>query len=282
MSLSLKMKMKMKMSTGMQKWLVLFRKEWLEIVRSYRILWLPIAFAVLGASQPITSFFMPDILASAGNLPEGTVISIPAPTPPEALAGALSQFGAIGLLLVALSSMGAVSGERTSGTSAMILVKPVPFASFITAKWAALVLLASLSLAAGYGAAWYYTETLFGSVSWRDALPAVLLFALWMSFVGTLTLLFSALLRSAAAAAAAALATAAALSLSASSLPFEQSWNPGRLSALAAGRLVASAASPAGGQTAGDVWLTVAVTAIAMLAALFASARAVRRRPADA
>ncbi|MBB6633055.1 ABC transporter permease [Cohnella thailandensis] len=263
----------------MKQWFVLFNKEWLEILRSYRIIWLPIGFIVLGASQPIATFFMPDILASAGNMPEGAVIRIPTPQPFEVMAGALSQFGVIGLLLVALSGMGAISGEKASGTAAMVLVKPVSHVSFVTAKWAALLLLAVLSFAAGYGAAWYYTASLFDSVGWGEVVQSALLFALWLGFVGTLALLFSSLLRSAAAATFGALATAAVLSIASSSLPFEQSWNPGRLSGLAAESLNAGAASPGDGQ--GAVWLTVIVTATAMLAALAASARSLKRMPSN-
>lgn len=262
----------------MTKWLALFRKEWLEIVRSYKILWLPVSFIVLGASQPIVNYFMPDILSSAGNLPEGSVIQFPTPKPFEVMAGALSQFGVIGLLLIALSSMGVLSGERSSGTAAMILVKPVSYASFVTAKWAAILSLAVLTFAVGFGAAWYYTNVLFAPVGWREVVPSALLFALWLGFVGTLALLFSSLFRSAAAAAFGALATAALLSIASSTLPYEQSWNPGRLSGLAAESLNAAARPLEGG----SVWLTAAVTAAAIAAALVVAARSLRSRPSDA
>ncbi|RUS47323.1 ABC transporter permease [Cohnella sp. AR92] len=264
----------------MTKWLVLFRKEWLEMVRSHRTLWLPASFILLGASQPVTTFFMPDILANASNLPEGAVLQFPTPEPFEVLASALSQFGVIGLLLVALSSMGILSGERSAGTAAMILVKPVSYASFVTAKWAAAVLLAIVSFAVGYGAAWYYTGALFEPVGWREVGASALLYALWLTLVSTLTLLFSSLLRSAAAAAFSSLAVAVLLSVAAGSLPFEQSWNPGRLSTLAASSLNA-AARPLGGGI-GSVWLTAAVTAAVIAAALLVAIRSMKRRPSEA
>ena len=260
----------------MRIWLVLLRKEWLELVRSYRLIWLPISFLVLGASQPIATYFLPDILAGSGDLPEDVIRSIPMPRASEVMASSLQQFGTLGLLLIALSSMGAVSNERASGTAAMILVKPVSYLSFITSKWASILSISWLSFAFGYGASWYYTASLFGSVGWRSVIASLLYFALWLGFVGTLTLLFSSLLPSAAAAAFGSLALAALLSISAKSLPFSQDWNPGRLSQLAADSL--SSASPPGG----SAWLTVAATAAASAAALFFAARSLRGRPLSA
>lgn len=256
----------------MRIWLVLLGKEWLELIRSYRLIWLPISFLVLGASQPITTYFLPDILAGSGDLPEDVIRSIPTPHAYEVMASSLQQFGTLGLLLIALSSMGAVSNERASGTAAMILVKPVSYLSFITAKWASILSIAWISFAVGYGASCYYTFSLFGSVGWPSGIASLLYFGLWLGFVGTLTLLFSSLFRSAAAAAFGSLALAALLSISASSLPFAQDWNPGRLSQLAADSL-SPEQSPGG-----SAWLTVAVTAVSIAAALFLAARSLRGR----
>jgi ABC-2 type transport system permease protein len=262
----------------MTKWLILFRKEWLEMIRSYKIVWLPISFIVLGASQPIATYFMPDILSSAGNMPEGAILSFPTPKPFEVMASSLQQFGVIGLLLIALSNMSALSLERSSGTAAMILVKPVSFVSFVTAKWAAILSLSMVSFLFGYSAAWYYTIALFDSVRWLEVLLSALLFALWLGFVGTLALMFSSLIRSAAAAAFSALATAALLSIVSSTLPFKQVWNPGRLPTLAAGSLDAAQHI---NNSSLSVWLTVIVTAVAIAMALVIATGSMRSRPSD-
>ncbi|MFD0672667.1 ABC transporter permease [Cohnella sp. GCM10027633] len=260
----------------MRQWLVLLGKEWLEMVRSFRILWMPISFIVLGASQPIMDYFMKDILANAGNLPEGAIIQIPVPKPFEVMAGALQQYGVIGMLLIALTSMGALSNERSSGTAAMILVKPVSFTSFVMAKWTAILLLATGSFLLGYGAAWYYTYTLFDVVEWQGVLQSGMLFILWIALIGTLTLLFSALLRSAAAAAFCALAAAVVFTTLSGTLPYEQSWNPGRLPGLAAEILNPSVHSVSGGGT-GALWLTVLVTVIVIAVGLLITRHSLKR-----
>lgn len=255
----------------MSRWLVLYRKEWLELVRSGKLVWVPIVFILLGASQPIMTYMLPDIIAGAGNMPEGTVIQIPTPQASEVIAQILQQFGTMGLLIIALISMGSVSGERLSGTSAMILVKPVAYTSFITAKWAAMITITAISFGLGYGAGWYYTAALFDSVNVLDAAVALLLFGLWLTFVGTLAILFSTLLRSGAAAAFSALGTAALLSIATSLLPEALAWSPGRLTNLASAQLI-------NGQASG-IWPVVAVAIISIIAALALSIRHLRRHP---
>ena len=128
----------------------------------------------------------------------------------------------------------------------MILVKPVSYLSFISSKWAAMLSLVLLSFTAGYGAAWYYTVSLFQSVNSQWVTRSFILFALWLVFVGTLTIWFSSLLRSAAAAAFSALAVAAVFALTASLLPSLFQWSPGNLPQLALAQLA--------GQSSREIW----------------------------
>ena len=114
---------------------ILLHKEWREAIRTAKIIWLPAVFLLLGLVQPIMAKFMPDIIASAGNLPEGTILQIPIPKPGEVLGQTLSQFGTIGLLAICLASMGMISGERRNGTAAWILVKPVSPLAYVASKW---------------------------------------------------------------------------------------------------------------------------------------------------
>ncbi|MBW7476410.1 ABC transporter permease [Paenibacillus oenotherae] len=255
----------------MTQWMVLYRKEWLELIRSSKLIWMPVVFILLGAMQPIMTYMMPDIIANAGNMPEGTIIEIPTPHASEVLAQTLQQFGTLGLLIIALISMGTVSGERMSGTSAMILVKPVAYTSFVTAKWAAIVTITAISFVLGYGAGWYYTAALFDTVAWQDAAGSLLLFGLWLSFIGTLTILFSSLLRSAAAAAFTALGTAALLSIATSLLPKALAWSPGKLAGLASAQLTSG--------TASGMWPVIGITFVCIIAALAISVWSLRKYP---
>lgn len=254
---------------------VLYRKEMLELVRNYKLVWVPAIFVLLGAMQPVMMYYLPDILASAGNLPPGSVIEIPAPSAGEVLGQVLSQYNTIGLLVIALAWMGAISGERQSGLVSIILAKPVSYGAFVAAKWAAMLTLVALSLAAGYLAAWYYTEVLIGHAAPKLVISSLLMYGVWLAFIGTLAILASALVRSGAAAAFLALGTAALLSVAASLWPAALAWNPAML-ATRATALVAT------GHSTASAWGAAAIAVLSILAALVGAAWHVRRRPETA
>ncbi|MHA6480499.1 ABC transporter permease subunit [Paenibacillus sp. strain BS8-2] len=208
-------------------------KELLELTRSMKLVFVPLIFVALGIMQPVSIYYMPFILENAGNLPEGAIIDIPPPEASQVMANTLSQFGVLGLLVIVLVFMGIVSGERTSGTASLILVKPVSVSAFLGAKWSSMLLLAWLSLLAGYGAAWYYTTLLIGSFPFDAFIRSAAVYGLWLAFVMSVTLLFSTMLRSPAAAAFCTLGLMAALSLTSGLLPKYLSWSPGSLSGFA-------------------------------------------------
>jgi ABC-2 type transport system permease protein len=178
-----------------RQWLTLWLKESMEMWRNFKWIWIPIVFIVLGLTDPLTMYFMPQILASVGGLPDGAVIEFPTPSGAEVFTMTINQLNTLGILVLVLASMGVVAGERKSGVAGMILVKPVPVASYLTAKWAALQLLGWFSVFLGLFAGWYYTNALFDPVSFSVLLRSFLFYSYWLSFVLTLTVFFSALVR---------------------------------------------------------------------------------------
>ncbi|MEH7376683.1 ABC transporter permease [Neobacillus drentensis] len=176
----------------MSQWLTLFQKEILEMWRNFKWIWVPITFILLGVSKPITTYYTPQIIKSFGDLPEGAVIDIPPPSAAEVFIQALSQYSSLGVLIIVLSTMGIIAAERKSGVAAMILVKPVSYLSFVTAKWAGGILLLWFSLFIGSIATWYYTGILFAWIPAGDLIQSLLLYGLWLTVVLTLTVFFSA------------------------------------------------------------------------------------------
>ncbi|MFD0588779.1 ABC transporter permease [Paenibacillus sp. GCM10027627] len=257
---------------GAGKFAALLHKEWLELSRSFKLVWVPLVFIVLGVMQPVTSYFMPEIIEKAGNMPEGAVIEIPLPSGAEVLAGTLSQFGMMGVLILVLASMGAVSGERNSGAATLTWVKPISFLAYIGSKWTSMVALSLGSLLAGYAAAWYYTVQLFEGVDPAAWLASYALFGFWLAFIMSVTLLFSSLLRSPPAAAFSALGLAVLLSLSASAMPKYMKWSPGTLSGYAS-----KAIMDGGFVSLSQVGWPLAVTAILMAGCLIGSSKALER-----
>lgn len=179
----------------MTQWTVLYRKELMEMIRNYKMLWVPIVFILLGVMQPVSSYYMPELLDAFGGLPEGTILEMPTPTGEEVLTQVLSNYGLLGVLVLVLSAMGVVSAERQSGTAGMVMVKPVPHSSYILSKWAGLLTLTLISLWIGYAASWYYTNLLIETVTFERILQSVLIYSIWFIFVVTLTLFFSTIMK---------------------------------------------------------------------------------------
>ncbi|GAA0137318.1 ABC transporter permease subunit [Paenibacillus sp. YSY-4.3] len=210
-----------------QAWLI-YQKELLGMARSYQLLWVPVVLMLLVVMQPVTSYYLPEILAASGSMPEELIAGFPIPGSAEVMASVLGQYSTIGVLILVIAGMQVVAGERYGGTAALVLVRPVSSASFISAKWAGQMTLMLLSFTASYAAAWYYTVLLLGPVSWREGLIAGGLYILWLTFAISLTVLLSTLLRGSAAAVI-SLLLMGALSLGYSLAPSWFSWSPGRL-----------------------------------------------------
>ncbi|WP_214816960.1 ABC transporter permease [Exiguobacterium sp. s59] len=148
----------------------IFKQEWRESWANKRLIWIPIALMLLASMQPLTLYFLPDILASGGNLPDGAVIDIPTPTPEEVLISVSEQLRQIGLLVVLLSAMHTFSHERTNGTLAWLKSLQIPTSRIVISKWAHYALLTVGGILLAQTAAAYYTIILFDSFDWLDFL----------------------------------------------------------------------------------------------------------------
>ncbi len=175
----------------------LVQKEFFESMKNGKLLWLPITLILLSISQPISSYYLPQILNKAGNLPAGTVIEIPTPTGAEVMASTISQFGMIGLILCILSTMSVIVGERNNGSLSLIMARPVTPTVYILSKWLTYNLIMVGSFLISYLATWYYTNLLFSNVSFTSFLMSFLMESLWIVFVITAMILFGTLVKSA-------------------------------------------------------------------------------------
>ena len=173
----------------MNQW-TMIKKEFKEMVRNYKLLIVPIVFMILGALQPITYYYMPDILKMA-TLPEGAVLQIPLPTSTETMGAVFGQFTQLGLFILILITMGAISNEIKNGVAETILVKPVSIKSYILSKWVVYFFLAILSVSTGVLIGLFYTTQLIGGISFLLVVKSTLLYLLFVLFFISLTLFFS-------------------------------------------------------------------------------------------
>ncbi|ASJ53782.1 hypothetical protein BP422_09580 [Brevibacillus formosus] len=166
----------------------MIRKEFNELVRTYKILIVPIVFIALMITQPITMKMLPDILANSTGLPEGAVIKIPTPSAPEVLSTAISKFSSLGTFVLILIVMGSIAGEKASGVASMVFVKPISRAKYYLAKAITYYTLTIASMLIGMGITAYYTEILFGKLDWTHVWIGTLMYIPNLFLVVTTTL----------------------------------------------------------------------------------------------
>lgn len=186
---------------------VLLQKEWRENVRNYKILWIPLVFVIFGVLEPLTYHFLPQIMNSVGNVPDGIDFVLPELLGEDIFASLTGQYQFIGLLVIILAFMGTISRERNSGTGTLLYVRPISYVSYFISKWLTVNGIVLISLTAGYMSAWYYIDLLYNPVDAVAVFQLIASYFLWLMFVVTLTLTASAWLSTGGAATVALLVT---------------------------------------------------------------------------
>ncbi len=230
-------------------------KEFREIIRTWKILIVPIVFAFLAVGQPVTYKLMPLILKNAGNMPPGTVIEIPVPSAGEVMASVIRQLDVLGLFIIVMIVMGSIAGERVSGVAATVLSKPLRLGSYIVSKLIVYGILAIFSLFTSLILAGYYTGLLIGPVDWAAILAGGAIYAIYLVFAVALTIMFSTFMKSPLAAGGASLGVILLVNMTAPLFPFKN-WLPPALGGYA-GQLMAGSLSV---NFQGAALLTLAIT----------------------
>ncbi len=147
----------------MMKFIAAFQKEWLELVRTKRLLIALVVLVLFGMTSPLMAKLTPEIMTLVPG-GEQFALMIPKPSINDAVAQYIKNITQFGVLLALLFGMGSVANEKDKGTAAMVLSKPMPRLSFLLAKIAANTLLFTLAITlAGIGC-YYYTYVLFGQL----------------------------------------------------------------------------------------------------------------------
>lgn len=211
-------------------WTTLFRKEMLENWRNFKWIWVPLVIILLAIMDPITSYYLPLIIESTGGMPEGTSFDIPTPVPSEVVMMTLGQLSSLGVLVIVLMSMGTIAGERKSGVTELILVKPVSYRNYITSKWVTLLLIVWSSLLLGLIASWYYVNLLFGEFAFISLLKVTLFYGLWLTLVITISIFYNTLVKTPGLVAALTIITTILMSLVTNVFGHILTWSPIHLS----------------------------------------------------
>ncbi|MES1041935.1 ABC transporter permease [Peribacillus simplex] len=177
---------------------VLAKKEFVQMVREYKVIWLPLVFIFLGITQPVVSYYLPSILEALGGS-QGITIdpSMAAQKGGEVLASTLgSQFDQLGIMIIIVSTMGVVQSDKANGMLAFILTRPVTVGSYISGKIISNYLFVAFSVALGYSVSYLYAVFLFTSVDFADLIVALLFYLLWILFIVSFTMMISTIFNS--------------------------------------------------------------------------------------
>lgn len=182
----------------MKSLIVLMNKEFIQMVRDFKIVWLPLVFILLGITQPVMTYYLPTILEALGS-GQGITIdpSMTTQQGGEILAGTLgAQFDQLGIMIIAISLMGIIQTDKANGMLAFILTRPVAVRSYVGGKIASNYIFTAFSVAVGYLASYLYVNFLFTNVGVSDMLTALLFYLVWVLFIVSFTTMISTLINS--------------------------------------------------------------------------------------
>lgn len=169
------------------------KKEFQEILRTYKIYVIPTVFLAMGILSPILAKITPDLVKS---LAKGITVIIPPPVARDAYLQLFKNFNQLIILAVIFSLIGLVADEKVKGSAILILTKPVPKWSFILSKYAASAVLILVSTCLSYLACLYYTVLIFKEALFAASAQAVLLVMAFYLLILAITLLASTINRS--------------------------------------------------------------------------------------
>ncbi|MGM0878488.1 MAG: ABC transporter permease subunit [Bacillota bacterium] len=182
----------------MNNFIVLIKKEFVQMVREFKVIWLPIVFIFLGLTQPIVTYYLPSILEALGD-GQGITIdpSMTAQKGGEVLASTLgSQFDQLGLMIIVISMMSIIQTDKANGMLAFILTRPVTVISYIGGKVVSNYLIAAFSVAIGYFASYLYVNYLFTDLPFSHMITGLLFYLVWVLFILSFTTMISAIFHS--------------------------------------------------------------------------------------
>lgn len=174
----------------MKQWNILFQKEMTELWRNRKWIWVPLIFTLLAVMDPLTYYFLPEIIEYAGGVPDGTMIELPKLSASEIIMTSLEELSMFGVIVIALITMGTIAGERKLGQSEMVLVRPISYTNYVTAKWVAYLILVWTSLMISMLLSWYYTNLLFGDLSFILLIKIIGFYGIWLTFVVTVAFVY--------------------------------------------------------------------------------------------
>lgn len=175
----------------MKGYLAFTKKEFMEQLRTYRVLILLSVFFIFGLMSPLLAKLLPEILS--GMDLQGMVITIPEATAIDAYAQFFKNITQMGIIVILLVFGGIISNELTKGTLINILAKGLGRHKVILAKYTSILVLWTVALVFASLVNQGYTMFMFDTSSISNLVFSI--FCLWLfgAFLLSLIILSSVL-----------------------------------------------------------------------------------------
>jgi ABC-2 type transport system permease protein len=161
------------------------KKEFIEQIRTYRLLIMISVFFLIGMMSPLLAKLLPQIMSDVKV--QGITLTIPEPTFIDAYSQFFKNMTNMGMIIFLLIFGGIISNELTRGTLVNILAKGLPRVTVILAKYTAALTLWTvsfcLSALTNYGYTIYFFEDFSKNLIFS-------LFCLWLFGAFVLALIF--------------------------------------------------------------------------------------------
>lgn len=165
----------------MRAYISFVKKEFVEYLRTYKLLIVFSVFLLFGMLNPITARIMPDLLSSL--MPEGISVTIADPVPLDSWIQFYKNMSGMQIIVFIIVFSGIMAHEISGGTLINMLTKGLSRRTVILSKFTAVVLVWTLSYALCFGITYGYTVYLL-----PGELPNLLFAGMCMWLFGILLL----------------------------------------------------------------------------------------------
>lgn len=169
----------------------MIKKEFLEIVRTKKLIILIIIFLFVAVASPIVAKLIPTLFKNLSV--QGISINIPMPTWRDAVDQFVKNLSQLALIVIVFMFAGSIAEEKNKKTLEIVLTKPVARSSFIFSKFAAALTVTSVVYIAGSIIFYAYTVSVFGGFSASNFALLALFLLVYLWQVISLTLFCSTL-----------------------------------------------------------------------------------------
>lgn len=139
----------------MNQWVGFLKKEWVESVKTYKLLLVVVIFSILGILNPFTAKITPFIMESF--MPEGVALDLPEITALDSWMQFYKNMPQMGLIVFLLLFSTMMSKEFEKGTLVILLTKGLRRSTVITTKFFMALCYWTLAITLAFSITYAYT-----------------------------------------------------------------------------------------------------------------------------